>query len=440
MYLSTDLMKILFVYPYRPINSNSFYIKFIKLFFNIPIPTFKSLENVTPEEHSIEIVDERIEEIDFEKDYDLIGISAMTSQAPRAYTLAEEFRKREKKVVLGGWHPSALPDEAKQYADSVVIGEGEELWPKLLKDFEKGKLKQIYKQDKPVDLSAIPIPENGRARDEGFRMTASLEATRGCPHGCDFCAITNSPGRRFYRAKPVDRVIKEIQSIPKKYVIFNDASLTINAEYSKQLFKEMKELNKKFFCYGNADVLLKDEELLKLAHDAGCVSWGIGFDSVSQSSLDSIGKKTNKADDYNAVIKKIHDFGMNIEGSFMFGFDTDTPAIFDSTLDFVCDSDVDEAEFFILTPFPGTPLFDVLEKQGRILTRDWSKYNAKNVVYKPKNMTAEDLIDGVKKMYEGFYTPSNFFRLVGKYVNKGLYPLITIVTRSFQGFKYSRNN
>jgi len=354
--------------------------------------------------------------------------------------IADEFRKRDKKVVLGGWHPSALPKEAKLHSDSVVIGEGEELWPKLLHDVDKGKLKEIYKQDNPVNLSAIPLRENGKRKEKGFRMTASIEATRGCPHGCNFCAITHCPGRRIYRMKPVEMVIKEMQLIPKKYIIFNDASLTINAEYTKQLFEQMKELNKKFYCYGNANVLLRDEELLKLANDAGCVAWGIGFDSVSQSSLDSIGKKTNKAEDYNDVIKKIHDFGMNIEGSFMFGFDTDTEDIFDSTLDFVCNSDIDEAEFFILTPFPGTPLYDELEKQGRILTKDWSKYNARNVVFKPKNITGEDLIEGVKKMYDGFYTPSNFFKLFGKYVNKGLFPLITIITRSFQGYKYSKNN
>ena len=430
-------MRILFIYPYPSKNSHSSYTKFLKIFFYSPISTFEALSSVTPKEHSIEIIDERFEKIDFEKDYDIIGISAMTPQAPRAYTITDEFRRRGKKVVLGGWHPSALPEEAKKYSNSVLIGEGEELWPQLLKDIDKGKLKRIYRQERPVDLSSIPITGSGRAKEKGFRAAVVIEATRGCPNGCDFCAITHSPGRRIFRVRPVERVIEEIRSIPQKYLIFNDASLTINPEYTKLLFKHMKELNKKFFCYGNANVLLRDEELLKLAHEAGCMSWFIGFDSVSQRSINTIGKRTNKVNEYTAVINKIHDFGMNVEGSFMFGFDTDTSDIFDCTLDFICDSEIDKAEFHILTPFPDTPLFDRLEKQNRILTKDWSKYDSKNVVFKPKHITAEELIDGVKKMYTGFYNPSNILKIIGRYVNKGFYPLVSSVSLSFQGLKYS---
>ena len=434
-------MRILFIYPDPQYSSPpSGLVKVLKVFFNFPISTFEALENITPKEHSIDVINELNEPIDFEEDYDLVGISAMTNQAPRAYKIANEFRKRGKKVVLGGWHPSALPDEAKQHANSVVIGEAEELWPQLLKDAEKGKIKQIYSQKKPVDISAIPIRENGRAKKKGYSAAVAIEATRGCPNGCNFCAITNSPGRRIFRVKPVERVIEEIQTIPQKYLLFMDASMTINPKYTKQLFKQMKELNKKFYCYGNANVLLKDEELLKSAQEAGCVSWTIGFDSISQKSLQAIGKRTNIAEEYNTVIKKIHDFEINVDGSFMFGFDPDTPDIFDSTLDFVCSSELNKAEFHILTPFPGTPLYDILEKQKRILTKDWSLYDSKNVIFKPKNMTAEELINGVKKMYNGYYNPSNILNIIGSNVKKGFFPLFTSVSLSFQGYQYSRKN
>ncbi len=433
-------MKILFIYP-NPVKAlPSYIVKFLSIFSNPIIPAFKALTNVTPKEHSIEIIDERIENIDYDGDYDLIGISVMTNQAPKAYIISEEFRKRGKKVVLGGWHPSALPEEAKQYADSIVIGEAEELWPLLLNDVEKGKLKQIYRQEKPVDLSFIPNFGNGRIKQKGINSAVAIEATRGCPHGCNFCAISHSPGRRVFRVRPLEQVIKEIQKIPQKYLLFSDASMTINTKYTKELFKNMKDLNKKFYCYGNANVLFKDEELLNLAQEAGCISWTIGFDSISQKSLDSIGKKTNVANQYISLIKKIHDFGMNVEGSFMFGFDTDTPDIFDSTLDFICKSDLDKAEFHILTPFPGTPLFDEYEKQNRILIKDWSKYNGKNVVYKPLHLTAEDLLNGIQRMYNGFYNPSNILRLIGRNVNKGLFPLITITSISFQGLTYRNKN
>jgi len=429
-------MKVLFIYPNPGKTLPSYIVKFFSIFSNPIIPAFKALTNVTTNEHYIDIIDERIEKIDFEKDYDLIGISVMTNQAAKAYSISDEFRKRGRKVVLGGWHPSALPEEAKQYADSVVIGEAEELWPQLLNDFEKDRLKQTYRQEKPVDLSSIPNFGNGRIKQKGINSAVAIEATRGCPHGCNFCAISHSPGRRVFRVRPIEHVITEMQSIKQKYLLFTDASLTINTKYTKELFKNMKDLNKKFYCYGNANVLFKDEELLKLAHEAGCISWTIGFDSISQKSLDSIGKKTNVANQYISVIDKIHDFGMNVEGSFMFGFDADTPDIFDSTFDFICRSDVDKAEFHILTPFPGTPLFDQLEKQNRIVIKDWSKYDGKNVVYKPKNLTAEDLINGIQKMYNGFYNPSNILRIIGRNVNKGLFPLITIASISFQGLTY----
>ncbi len=430
-------MKILLIFPNPAKTLPSFIVKFLSIFSNPIIPAFKALTNITPEKHSIDIIDERIENIDYDEDCDLIGISVMTNQAPKAYTISDEFRKRGKKVVLGGWHPSALPEEAKQHADSIVIGEAEEIWPQLLRDIEKDSLKQIYRQEKPVNLSILPNLGNGRIKQKGINSAVAIEATRGCPHGCNFCAISHSPGRRLFRVRPIEQVINEIKKIPQKYILFSDASLTINTNYTKELFKNMKELGKKFYCYGNANVLFKDEELLKLAQEAGCISWTIGFESISQKSLDSIGKKTNVADQYISVINKIHDFGMNVEGSFMFGFDADTPDIFDSTLDFICKSDIDKAEFHILTPFPGTPLFDELEKQNRILIKDWSKYDGKNVVYRPMHLTADDLMNGIQKMYNGFYNPSNILRMIGRNVKKGLFPLITTTSISFQGLTYT---
>ena len=164
----------------------------------------------------------------------------MTNQGLKAYEISEEFRKEGKKVVLGGWHPSALPEEAKQYADSIVIGEAEEIWPQLLRDVEKDKLNQIYRQEKPVDLSLLPYLGNGRIKQKGINSAVAIEATRGCPHGCNFCAISHSPGRRVFRVRPVEQVINEIRNISQKYILFSDASMTINTNYTKELFKNMK--------------------------------------------------------------------------------------------------------------------------------------------------------------------------------------------------------
>jgi radical SAM superfamily enzyme YgiQ (UPF0313 family) len=424
-------MKILFVYPQQQKRYNSLSTKIQKMFLNNPTSTFRALENVTPPKHFLKVIDERFEKNNFEDDYDLIAISAMTYQAPRAYAIADEFIKKGKQVVLGGWHPSAMPEEAKQHASAVVIGEGEELWSQLLHDAETGELKPIYQQEQPIDFSAIPFT---RPSKRNLIMAAPIEATRGCPYGCNFCAITNSSGYGTFHKKSVERVIAEMQSIPQKYLLFNDASLTIDVGYTKLLFEQMKKLHKKFYCFGNANTLLKDEELLKLSCDAGCISWSIGFDSISQQSINSIGKKSNIVDEYKAVINKIHDFGMNVAGSFIFGFDSDTLEIFDDTLDFVCDSDIDSAAFHILTPFPGTPLFKMLDEQMRILTKDWSQYDCTKVVFQPKNMTTEDLRNGYLKVYEQFYN-SNVFKIIGRNVTKGLYPLFIGISHSLQVLK-----
>jgi radical SAM superfamily enzyme YgiQ (UPF0313 family) len=429
-------MKILFIYP-DPLNSTYTLSKKIhRIFFKNPIATFEALENVTPNEHSIEIIDERFEKIRFEEEYDLIGISAMTYQAPRAYAIADEFKQRGKKVVLGGWHPSVMPEEAKHHADSVVIGEGEEVWPQLVKDVERGVLKQCYMQETPIDFFTIPFTNNRKKR-RNLSMTKPIEATRGCPRGCTFCAISNSTGYRIFHTKSIESVVAEIQAIPQKYLLFNDASLTIDVEYTKQLFRQMRTLHKKFFCFGNSNILLKDEELLTLAHEAGCISWSVGFDSISQESLQGIDKTSNVVDEYKAVIKKIHEYGMNVTGSFMVGFDSDTSNIFDETIDFICDSDIDSAAFHILTPFPDTPLFHMMETQNRILTKDWGKYDCMNVVFQPKQMSVEDLQNGYLQMYEDFYG-SHVLKSIGRNVTKGFFPLYISIAHSWQVFKKVR--
>jgi radical SAM superfamily enzyme YgiQ (UPF0313 family) len=431
-------MKILFIYP-DPLNtSNTPFKKIQRIFFNSPIATFEALGGVTPQEHTIEIIDERLELLHFETNCDLVGISAMTYQAPRAYAIADEFLQRGKKVILGGWHPSAIPQEAKQHASSVVIGEGEEVWPQIIKDAEQGTLKHEYRQEKPIDFSALPCSRPSKRR-RTLSMTTPIEATRGCPYGCTFCAISNSTGYGIFHTKPLERLIAEIQSIPQKYLLFNDASLTIDVDYTKQLFRQMKTLNKKFFCFGNSNLLLKDEDLLKLAHEAGCISWSVGFDSILQESLDGISKRTNVVDEYKAVIKRIHTFGMNVTGSFIVGFDSDTPDVFDDTIDFICDSDIDSAAFHILTPFPGTPLFHMIDQQNRILTKDWSKYDCTNVVFQPKQMTGDDLKNGYLQMYKDFYR-SNLLKIIGRNVTKGLFPFYISVAHSWQVFNKFRSS
>jgi len=366
---------------------------------------FPTLAAVTPEKHSIELIDARYQKINFYEDYDLVGITVTTPTAPSAYLIADEFRRRGVKVVLGGCHPSAMALEAKEHADSVVIGDAEETWPQLLIDFENHDLKPFYEQKTPSDLSKTIAARREILGMDGLDkilLDARLEVTRGCSNRCKFCAITNICYGGVFRTRPIDKLLDEIRNIPQKMIRFASPSMTVDLGYTKQLFKEMKGLGKRFVCDGNIDVLGRDDELLKLANEAGCISWFVGFDSITQKSLDSVDKKSNKAKDYVKSVKKVHDYGMMIDGSFIFGFDQDMPDVFDSTINFIDDLEIDRLIFYILTPYPGTPLFTQFDNEGRILTKDWSRYTNEEVVFRPKNMPPEELYEGtqmVKKYY-----------------------------------------
>jgi len=391
-------MKILFVWP-----------RSSTLLLRKPL-TFSILAALTPKKHSVEIVEGNLGNINFNKKYDLVGITFTTLYAHLAYEIADKFRRYGMPVVLGGWHPSALPDEAKQHADSVVIGEAEETWPQLLRDAEIRKLKPFYISKQPVDPKLIPHPCNIYSK----LAISGVQATRGCPYGCEFCAITNMKFRRVFRMREIDDVIEEIRSHPGKLFNFQDSSMTINVEYTKQLFRKIKGMNKRFYANGNVNTLGKDDELLKLASEAGCTRWYIGFESICQESIDSVGKKTNKVREYTSAIKKIHDHGMIIMGSFVFGFDYDTMDIFEKTDEFVRKNGVDVPSAHILTPYPGTPLCKRLNSEGRILTRDWSKYDLEHVVFQPKHMKPEELETKTYELHKKWFKTSNMvIRIMG---------------------------
>jgi len=437
-------MKILFIQPSSSTSTDknshrSFLDKFVS-HINIHTPplAFPILAAFTPGKHSITMIDERTQKIDFSEIYDLVGITAMTHQAPHIYEIADEFRDRNIPVVLGGCHPSILPEEAKQHADSVVVGEADEIWPKLLNDLENKDLKPFYYQTRPSDLNKLPLPRKDIVNE--FYLAGAIQSSRGCPHGCKFCFVSNLGYGRTYRKRSINNIIEEIRNTPQKLLLFYDTSLTIDVNHTKALFKAMKGLNKKFDCLGNVNVLCKDDELLRLSKEAGCIQWSIGFESISQRVLDDIGKTTNKVENYTKVIDKIHEHGMAVHGFFIIGFDSDQKDVFDKTLDFVRTSGLDSADFSILIPFPGTPIFDQYMEEGRILTKDWSKYQyQENVVYKPKNFTEEELLEGVQHVYEAYYSYSDVFHRFRLSLKRGItnfHPFLFILQNVFTRFYY----
>jgi len=368
----------------------------------IPFPslTLRQLSSLTPEKHDLYLLD-TIHDVTFDEDYDLVGISTVTPSSIRAYEIADEFRNQNTPVVLGGFHPSALPEEAKQHADAVVIGEAEYTWPKLLNDFESNSLKKYYNNTKPVDAKDIPIPDRETFKNDS--VIEPIQATRGCSNSCSFCSISNTGFKNIYRMRPIEHIVEEVKRIKQKYLFFCDACLALNPNYAKKLFNSLIPFEKKLLmCSGTVDVLARDEYLIKISNEAGCINWLIGFESISELSLNEIGKKTNKIDNYKKAVDLIHDYSMAVVGEFVFGFDNDTPDIFKKTEELINLINIDVPGFNVLTPYPGTPIFNKFEKENRLLTKDWSKYTINNVVFQPKQMTPKKLSEGVKYLNEKF--------------------------------------
>jgi radical SAM superfamily enzyme YgiQ (UPF0313 family) len=402
------------------------------------LPTLhaRQIAAITPASHTVTLINERYQKINFDVHYDIVHINFTTSTAPRAYEIADAFRKQNVTVVLSGLHASGIPEEAKRHADSVLLGRGELNWLQLLHDYDQGNLQPLY-EPLPYDNTVTIPPTNVRL--PGFTMTGAIEATRGCPYHCDFCPEGNLKGHTHFYMRPVDEVIAEIKKLPQKTIMFYDSSLTINPSYTHELFEQMKGLGKKFFCNGNADVLARDVELVRLSKKAGCISWLIGFESVNQDALESCGKSTNNVEDYQQAADNIHEARMAVIGDFIVGFDTDTPDVFGTTLATIAKLRIDVADFCILTPFPGTPLYRRLEQEDRLLTKDWSRYTLKNVVFTPKHMTPEQLQQGVTRMYQRFYSPHNTMQRIARGATLGVSPFFMIIARNAVAVMNSRS-
>jgi radical SAM superfamily enzyme YgiQ (UPF0313 family) len=353
-------------------------------------------------------VDEEVSRADTSMAADLVAITFHTPSAPHAYELAAQFRKRGIPVALGGPHVTLMPDEAQAHADSIFVGEAEAHWPQFLRDFETGTRARRYCATAPPSLQTAPMARKdlySRRDLTGGR----LFATRGCPHGCEFCAVAMMYQRKV-RTRPVADVTAEYASFPGKTIIFWDDNLASDRDYAKSLFRAIAP-HRKWWSSQASIQAGKDEEFLELAAMSGCKQLFIGFESISQSSMDGAGKTFNRVDEYAAVIERIHAHGIAVQAGVVFGFDADTESVFGDTLDFLEAAAVQNATFNILTPYPGTPLYRRLEAEGRILTRDWSRYNGReDVVFAPRGMSADSLLEGYRYANRRFYSATSITR------------------------------
>lgn len=375
--------------------------------------TLTTLAALIPEELniSVEMFDEGVEPIPENPNADLIGITVITGSAKRSYELADSFRKQGKTVVLGGPHISLMPEEAVLHADAIVTGYAEETWPQLLRDFVAGELKPRYDMSENFSLDKpelLPFPRRDLLKRGKYLTTSTFEATRGCVHNCDFCVVPSAWGRRPYQ-KPISHVVEDIRRKGAKRIIFYDLNLIADRAYAKELFTALIPLKVKWFGLSTT-LLAEDEELMDLVVKSGCSGLLIGFESITQEGLSSIKKRFNRPELYEDLLAKLHERGISVMGTFVFGMDYEEKDIFEKVLDFVHKNKIELPRYAVLTPFPGTPLFSKLDKEGRILTRDWSLYDGQHVVFQPKNFTAQELLDGHEWIWRKSYAFGSIIR------------------------------
>ena len=391
------------------------------------------LAGLTPPGVDIQLVDENVERLDPDATADWVAITALTASAPRAYQIADAFRERSIPVVMGGIHPTVLPDEAAMHADAVVIGEAEGVWGEVISDLAGGRLKPRYQAEGYHDLVGLPRPRRELLRTERYLTINVVQTARGCPHACTFCTVSAVFGRR-YRFRPVAEVVEEVRELGG-WVGFVDDNIVAHPARAKELFEALIPLKLRWVSQGDLS-MARDPELLRLAARSGCRAMYIGLESVSADNLRTIHKSANLNCDIPEAIRTIHNSGIEIIGSFVLGLDGDAPDIFARTADFARRHKLAAAQFSVLTPFPGTVVHRELEAEGRIEDRDWSHYTMSNVVFRPRQMTALQLQEGQRETYRRFYSlPSITYRALTRRGNLLTRLLVNLSYRRLHGGK-----
>jgi len=350
--------------------------------------------------HEVRIVDGDWDAIPTGEQFDLVGISTTTFTSERAYRLAEQFKRAGAKVVLGGVHPSILPDECLQHADAVVAGEAEYVWKDLLRDVEKGSLQRVYSAPHPTDMDDVPFPRRDLLAEQTW--FACLQATRGCPNSCRYCYLPSVPWRTF-RRRSIELVSEELRQLKQKLLFLVDDNLFADRAYALDLFR-MLAPHKKTWAIQAPTTIGDDEEMLDAMAEAGCFDVQIGFQSFNKRSLDWASVGHNRVEGYKTLVDRLHARGILATGFFIFGFDTDGPETFDDTAEMIRRIGLDDANLYILTPYPGTSLYVQLQGEGRLLAdKRREQFGWAHAVFQPKQMAPDELERGVQGAYDGLY-------------------------------------
>lgn len=367
-----------------------------------PPLTLATLAAWIPEGVDIRLCDEHVEGIDTDDRPDLVILQVYTSSARRAYQLADHYRLKGCHVVLGGLHVTALPEEAALHADTLILGPADQSFPAFIADWMEGRPKKSYTSS-CRDIGNIPMPRRDLYRTNKYFVPSTLVVSRGCPHRCSFCYVSGmyKGGRSYYRYS-IDRALEEIERLPGRYVYFLDDNLFADESFAIELMEAMRGMGKVFQAASTLKGL-SNPVLLKKAADAGLKSIFTGFETLGPENLRLADKSHNELN-YERIIADIHQQGVLINGSFVFGLDADTPDVFSSTTEWAINQGITTATFHIATPFPGTRYFQELKSSGRLLHTNWDLYDTRHSVFRPARMSPEQLEQGYRNAYRDFYS------------------------------------
>ncbi len=384
----------------------------------IPQLALYILKGLTPKEHEVKIVEEEFMPLDLNEECDIVGISCMTSNAYRGYRIADAFRERGKIVVMGGIHPSLLPGEALEHADSVVIGEAEGVWKNILEDIENNDLHRTYHEPDP-DLDRYIPKDFSTLPEKRIYKLFPLQTTRGCPYNCDFCCVSDIFGKKIKHI-PVKNVLRDIEASGGRNYIFLDDNIMSSPRYSRELFQALIPL--KIRWIGQSSIsFAHDTDLMKLARRSGCRGLFIGLESVVENNYKKY-KKLGSLKETSRSIRKILKMGIIVQASVIFGFDEDRQETFEQTVKFLIANRLSIASINVLTPYPGTRIYQALKREGRLLHEQWEYYDHHTVVFQPKNMTPLELQIRKIKAKTAFHSiPSILIRFLGNLRMPGIY-------------------
>jgi radical SAM superfamily enzyme YgiQ (UPF0313 family) len=400
----------------------SFYLPNGKLLKNkkrwMPGITMPYLAALTPGNRNGEVdillTDDRIDEIDFTSHWDIVCLTVMTHQATRAVEIVKEFKKRGVTVVIGGWHPTFFDDELTRLCDTIMYGEAEDTWPQMIEDFKNGRLKKIYKPEKLPDLQNVPLPRWDLVNFKKFRIQVMpIFTVRGCPHQCMFCEVAAVHGTKF-RIRPMEQVVEEfkyVKSLGKDFFFIIDDNFASKKSYTKELLLNIDNMKLKWGCMWTLKAS-QDEELLKIAQNAGLMNILMGMESINPETIKLMSKGHNSVEEYSGILQNLNKKGIFYTLSFIFGWDTDTEESFQNTLRFINKNKVPMAFFRVLTPRKGTKLYDMFNEEDRILYKDGDprEYSINKCIYTPKNFTPDELDARIWKMYRQMYSWKSMFK------------------------------